>query len=194
MIPFQVENAMAAIAAAWACGLDWETIRAGAASFRSDAASVPGRFNVMAFRGATVIVDYGHNPDAMRALVRAVEAVPLSPGRRRSVVISAAGDRRDQDIRAQTAILGAAFDDVVLYEDACQRGRAEGEVMAILRRGLEGALRTSRVDEIRGEFAAIDLAMDRLEHGDICLVLADQVEASLRHIQARLGRQSAAVR
>ena len=120
--------------------------------------------------------------------------VYLAQRQRRSVVISAAGDRRDQDIRAQTAILSAAFDDVVLYEDACQRGRAEGEVMAILRQGLEGASRTRRVDEIRGEFIAIDLALDRLMPGDICLVLADQVEASLRHIRDRLDPQAAAVR
>lgn len=185
-IPFQVENAMAAIAAAWACGLDWEIIRQGVSTFLSDAASVPGRFNVMAFRGATLIVDYGHNPDAMRALVRAVEGMPLAQGRRRSVVISAAGDRRDQDIRAQTAILGAAFDDVVLYEDACQRGRGAGEVMALLREGLRDATRTARVDEVQGEFAAIDRAMGRLEPGDICLVLADQVEPSLAHIRERM--------
>ena len=37
----------------------------------------PGRFNVMDYRGATVIADYGHNPDAMRALVDArVDALP----------------------------------------------------------------------------------------------------------------------
>jgi cyanophycin synthetase len=193
-ISFQVENAMASIAAAWAFGLDWETIREGGRTFRSDAEAVPGRFNVMDFRGATVIVDYGHNPDAMRALVRAVEAMPLGEGSRRSVVISGAGDRRDQDLRAQTAILGATFDDVVLYEDACQRGRAEGEVISILRQGLQGATRTSRIDEIRGESAAIDLALDRLRPGDLCLVLADQVEPSLKHIQGRLAQGTSNVR
>jgi cyanophycin synthetase len=193
-ISFQVENAMASIAAAWAVGLDWETIREGGRTFRSDAEAVPGRFNVMDFRGATVIVDYGHNPDAMRALVRAVEAMPLGEGSRRSVVISGAGDRRDQDLRAQTAILGATFDDVVLYEDACQRGRAEGEVISILRQGLQGATRTSRIDEIRGESAAIDLALDRLRPGDLCLVLADQVDPSLKHIQGRLAQGTSNVR
>ena len=66
------------------------------------------------------VADYGHNPDAMRALVQAVEAMPA---KKRSVVISGAGDRRDQDISEQTKILGKAFDDVVLYQDACQRGR-----------------------------------------------------------------------
>ena len=45
-------------------------IRSGLASFVNDADNAPGRFNVMDYRGATVIADYGHNPDAMRALVR----------------------------------------------------------------------------------------------------------------------------
>jgi cyanophycin synthetase len=157
------------------------------ASFQTDPVAVPGRFNRLDFRGATLIVDYGHNPDAMRALVRAVEAMPLPEGRRRSVVISAAGDRRDQDIRAQTAILGAAFDDVLLYEDACQRGRGEGEVMALLRSGLHGASRTVRIDEVRGEFLAIDTALDRLEPGDLCLLLVDQVEQALAHIVKRVA-------
>src|SRR5690606_40797378 len=129
-IGFQVENAMAAVAAAWAVGLPWETIRRGLAGFRNDSDNAPGRFNLMDYRGATVIADYGHNPDAMRALVQAVQALPA---RRRSVVISGAGDRRDQDIREQTQILGQAFDEVLLYQDACQRGRADGEVIALLR-------------------------------------------------------------
>jgi cyanophycin synthetase len=181
-IGFQVENTMAAVAAAWAVGLPWDTIRSGLASFVADSDNAPGRFNLLDYHGATVIADYGHNPDAMRALVQAVEALPA---KRRSVVISGAGDRRDEDIRAQTAILGAAFDEVILYQDAAQRGRADGEVIALLREGLRGASRTTRVDEIRGEFVAIDTALARLAPGDLCLILIDQVDAALAHLQQR---------
>lgn len=183
-IGFQVDNVMAAVAAAWAVGLDWDTIRSGLASFKSDPGGVPGRFNVMDYRGATVIADYGHNTDAMRALVAAVDTMPA---KRRSVVISGAGDRRDEDIRDQTAILGKAFDDVILYQDAAQRGRADGEVMALLRQGLQGATRTSFVDEIRGEFIAIDSALARLQPGDLSLILVDQVEEALAHLQKRIA-------
>jgi cyanophycin synthetase len=193
-INFQVENVMAAVAAAWAVGLQWETLKSGLASFVSDAHNAPGRFNVMDYRGATVIADYGHNPDAMRALVAAVDAMPATRGQRRSVVISGAGDRRDSDIRDQTIILGKAFDDVLLYQDAAQRGRADGEVMALLREGLAGASRTTRIDEIRGEFVAIDTALERLQPGDLCLVLVDQVQEALAHLAERVkdGRQLAA--
>ena len=183
-IPFQVDNAMAAMAAAWALDVDWKAIEGALASFTSDAQTVPGRFNEFTFRGAKVIADYGHNPDAILALVRAVEAMPA---RRRTVVISAAGDRRDQDIREQTEILGDAFDEVVLYQDQAQRGRSDGEVMALLRQGLAGARRTSTVEEIRGEFAAIDAALERLTPGDICLILIDQVDEALAHIAKRVA-------
>lgn len=181
-IGFQVENAMAALAAAWGVGLPWPAIRQGLADFRSDAGSVPGRFNLLDYRGATIIADYGHNPDAMRALAAAVQTMPAG---RRSAVISGAGDRRDQDIREQTQILGAVFDDVILYEDACQRGRASGEVTGLLRQGLEGAARTMHVETVMGEFAAIDAALARLRPGDLCLVLVDQVQEALAHLQRR---------
>ena len=181
-IGFQVENVMAAVGAAWGAGLPWQTIRRGLSGFVNDSDNAPGRFNLMDYQGATVIADYGHNPDAMRALVAAVDALP---GHRRSVVISGAGDRRDEDIRAQTVILGKAFDSVILYQDAAQRGRGDGEVMALLREGLQGATRTRHVEEVYGEFAAIDTALARLQPGDLCLVLVDQVEEALAHLAQR---------
>jgi cyanophycin synthetase len=182
-IGFQLQNVMAAVAAVWAVNVDWYSISQGLFTFKAEQHNVPGRFNFFDYKGATVIADYGHNADAMKALVEAVEALPA---KRRSVVISGAGDRRDDDIRDQTRILGAAFDHVVLYQDACQRGRVDGEVIALLREGLEGATRTVSVEEIRGEFIAIDQALQSLQAGDLCLILVDQVEEALAHIQQRV--------
>jgi len=183
-IGFQIENVMSSVAAAWALKLDWSTIEAGLASFSNDLDNAAGRFNLFQHRGATVIADYGHNPDAMAALVKAVERLPAS---RRVVVISGAGDRRDQDIRQQTEILGDAFDEVVLFEDQCQRGRADGEVIALLRAGLTNARRTRTTHEIQGEFLAIDTAMNPLKSGELCLILVDQVEAAMAHIAAKVA-------
>jgi cyanophycin synthetase len=120
----------------------------------------------------------------MTALVQAVQNMPA---KHRSVVISGAGDRRDEDIRQQTEILGQAFDDVLLYQDQCQRGRADGEVIALLRAGLTGATRTKNIQEITGEFLAIDTAMGKLGEGYLCLILVDQVEAALAHIRSKIA-------
>jgi cyanophycin synthetase len=73
-----------------------------------------------------------------------------------------------------------------LYQDQCQRGRAHGEVVALLRAGLASATRTKDIHEIQGEFLAIDTAMDKLSDGDLCLILVDQVEEALAHIAARI--------
>ena len=146
-INFQIENVMAAVGAGWALGLEWTIIHAGVAGFVSNTQTAPGRFNLFNYRNATLIADYGHNPDAIQALVSAIDNIP---SKKRSVVISAAGDRRDEDIRQQTRILGDAFDEVVLYQDQCQRGRADGEVLSLLREGLGYGKRTQKVREIVG--------------------------------------------
>ena len=179
-IGFQIENTLASIGAAWALDIDWQLIEKGLDSFVSDAITAPGRFNLFKHNGATVIADYGHNPDAIRALVQATNSIPAQ---RRHVVISGAGDRRDDDIRRQTQILGGAFDSVILYQDQCQRGREDGEVIKLLREGLEGASKTKHIEEIRGEFLAIDTALEQLSPNDLCLILIDQVEESLDYLQ-----------
>ncbi len=181
---FQVENVLASVAAAWALGLDWSAIEAALAAFDCDAVTVPGRFNEFRYRGASIIADYGHNPDALIALAQALDAWP---GARRTLVISAAGDRRDEDIIDQARIVGASFDDVILYQDAAQRGRADGEVIGLLRQGLAGATRVKSIDEIRGEFFAIDTALTSLGEGDVCLILIDQVDEALAHIAKRVA-------
>jgi cyanophycin synthetase len=76
---------------------------------------------------------------------------------------------------------------VLLYQDQCQRGREDGEVVALLRQGLAGAKRTTWVDEINGEFVAIDTALARLMPGDLCLILIDQVDEALAHIAGRIA-------
>jgi cyanophycin synthetase len=189
-IGFQVENVLASVGAAWALGTPWEVVAQALGDFVSDASSAPGRFNTFDYKGATVIADYGHNPDAIAALASAVEVMPAN---RRSVVISGAGDRRDEDITQQTTILGRVFDDVILYEDACQRGRADGEVMGLLRKGLDDAAKTTHVQEIQGEFVAIDTALGRLQPGDLCLILIDQVEEALAHIAHRVAEAKTSV-
>ena len=188
-IGFQVENVMASVAAVWALGLDWDTIRSGLADFSTDNDNAAGRFNVFQYRGATVIADYGHNPDAMLALVNAVNTMPAT---RRSVVISGPGDRRDQDIRQITEILGDTFEEVVMFEDQCQRGRQDGEVMALLREGLASAKKATQRSEIYGEFLAIDKAMDALQPGELCLILVDQVEEAMAYIAAKIAQDVAA--
>ena len=141
-IGFQVENLLAAVAAGHALGLSLEAIRTGIETFTSDLATVPGRFNVLTHKGAAVILDYGHNSSALLALCEAIEKMPH---RRRKIVYTAAGDRRDEDILRQAEIIGDFFDDIYIYEDKCTRGRPDGEIMRLMRQGF-GAGKPGRAD------------------------------------------------
>lgn len=184
---FQVENLMAALLAGHGLGLSFDQLARAACTFENDAGNNPGRFNRFTIRGATVIADYGHNADAMQALVQAVadarrKARAAGAKTRCHLVISAAGDRRDEDIRVQTRLLAPHFDRVVLFEDACMRGRETGETLTLLSEGLAQAGFVGETTQVFGEFLAIDEAIAGLAKDDLCLVLVDQVEAALAHL------------
>jgi UDP-N-acetylmuramoyl-L-alanyl-D-glutamate--2,6-diaminopimelate ligase len=93
---FNVANALGALAAADALGIDLDTAVAGLEAL----AGVPGRFErVDAGQPFTVLVDYAHTPDSLDNLLRAARAVT---GGRVLVVFGCGGDRD----RAKRPIMG----------------------------------------------------------------------------------------
>ncbi|MEN9798469.1 MAG: hypothetical protein RL653_2165 [Pseudomonadota bacterium] len=185
---FQVENCLAAVAAAMGAGIPFEAMRKALVDFESDFRRAPGRFNVVEHQGATLVVDYGHNPDALNALVSAIERLPHE---RRVIVLTAAGDRRDADLLRLGEIVGNHFDEVVLFEDACNRGRADGEVTRLLRQGMSTGRRVQKVEEFRGELVALEATLQRLQPGDMGLLMVDEVERSLNWLEKRITRATA---
>jgi cyanophycin synthetase len=183
-IGFQVDNVLAATAAGWSVGVPCEVMRAALATFTSDTRSTPGRFNVLDYEEATIVVDYGHNADALVALIDAISRMPHD---RRLVVYTAAGDRRDVDIIRQAEIIGNGFDHVIIYEDKCTRGRPDGEVVSLMHRGLARSTRAAEIIETRGEFHAIETGLRMLLPGDLILVQVDQVDPSLAFIEQFLA-------
>ncbi len=182
-VEFQVENALAATAAAWSLGVPFATITEALLNFSSDARTTPGRFNILHHGGATVIIDYAHNPSALLALS---EAIAYFPHERRAIVFSAAGDRRDVDILRQGEILGHQYDHVVIFEDGCNRGRTDGQVVALLRQGLVKGTRAAEILETRGEMKAIELALRNLKPGDLLVIQADKIDHTLAFVQNHL--------
>jgi cyanophycin synthetase len=187
-IGFQVENALAAAAAAWSLGVPCEAIRVALESFAADLEKVPGRFNLLEIEGATVIVDYGHNASALACLI---EAMNEFPHRRRLAVYSTAGDRRDCDLVRMGALLGDAFDHVILYEDHYLRGRKEGEIIALFRKGLAGGRRVSTVEEVRGAVKAMEVGLAAARPGDLLLVQADVIDETIDFFQRQLASGAA---
>jgi cyanophycin synthetase len=112
-----------------------------------------------------------------------MELVMAIDAGRRIGVVTAPGDRRDEDIR-ELGRLAAALDHVIIKEDSDRRGRAPGEITGLVRDGLvAGGLADSQIEVVSDELDAVDRAVSLLEDHDIGVVLADDVPAVLEHLR-----------
>src|SRR5215213_2126367 len=168
-----IENALAACAAAVACDIPLECLRDALRTFTTEFGQTPGRFNLMEIEGRQVVMGYGHNVAGLEAMADFVHrtAAPQSAG-----VIAIAGDRRDEDIRAFGVLAGMTFDRVVIREHDDPRGRARGEVANLLREAVVGVgLSADRVTVILDEGAAVHEAIDLAAPGDLVVALVYRI-------------------
>jgi cyanophycin synthetase len=168
-IRFQVANALAAVAAAWAGDLNPALIARALRTFRTDFAIVPGRFNLMTLNGVEVVMDYGHNAAALQALGQAVEALGQ---RRTTLVMGLPGDRPDHDLVA-TIQATLPYVDAYVFHDSEPRGRSHNEVPLLLQRQLPA----SKVSAIASnEIDALERAWHELTPGERIIVIAARPE------------------
>jgi cyanophycin synthetase len=152
---------------------------------------VPGRFNLLDVHGATVVADYGHNSSSLLAII---EALGQFPHGHRTVVYSAAGDRRDVDMIRQGEILADHFDRIILYEDQYLRGRKPGEISSIFKRGMDSGKRVKEVYDFIGWEKAVEHALTLIQAGDLMLLQADTIDETVQYLQRamehnQLGRE-----
>ena len=193
-IKFQVENVMAAVAATWALGVPAAIIRAGLETFAPSLESSPGRFNLFQVNGATVVVDYGHNPSALKSVLEAIAGFTAS---RRMAVYSAAGDRRDSDMIEQGRLLGDNFDRVLLYEGSYVRDRERGDIIKLFGEGLQQGARCKEQIGFPTWREAAQRALDLAQSGDVILIQADEVDESVaffREIAANLPERKSSIK
>jgi cyanophycin synthetase len=180
-IGFQISNALAAAAACWGAGCPTDAICLGLRSFQPDDQTAPGRFNLFTVGQAQVILDYGHNPQALRAIQDAVRA--LAP-RCAAAVVAAPGDRRDEDIRELARICAETFDEIIIREDDDLRGREPGEVAQLIAEVIHTANPALPVRIIRDEREAINTGLVELRPGELLVTFVDHVQAGIDQIRA----------
>lgn len=176
-----VQNAMFAAALAYNMGIGLEDIRHGLRTFDSTFFQAPGRMNIYNEHPFKVILDYAHNPAAVRAMCNLVDR--FEPEGRRIALLAAPGDRRDEDIRQIAEIAAGHFDHFICRCDDHRRGRGEVEVAEMLRdRLLECGVDADRIDVIPDEQEATRAALQMAQPGDLVLILADNVKRTWKQI------------
>jgi cyanophycin synthetase len=176
-----VQNAMFAAALAYNMDIGLEDIRHGLRTFDATFFQTPGRMNIYDEHPFKVILDYAHNPAAVRAMCSLVDR--LEPEGKRIIVLSAPGDRRDEDIREIAEIAADHFDHFICRCDDNRRGRGEDEVAVMMKNKLlEEGIAADRIEVVPDEQEATTRALEIAEAGDLILVLADAIKRTWKQI------------
>lgn len=175
---YNIANIAGAALAALALGVSAAAIGHVLAQFGAAPADNPGRLQRWRFGALQVYVDYAHNPEGLRGFLQAVDA-----GARRgrlAIILGHAGNREDDDLRAVAATVAAFQPQLVVLKDigGYERGRASGEVAAIMRAALRAAGIADdaievRLDEVEAALRPLAWARD----GDLVVLPVHELDA-----------------
>jgi UDP-N-acetylmuramoyl-L-alanyl-D-glutamate--2,6-diaminopimelate ligase len=162
---FNRENALAALYASRALGIDDDAIRRGLESVRG----IPGRFeSVVSGQPFHVIVDYAHKPGALENVLRA--ANDLADGNRVLLVVGAGGDR-DRGKRPVMGRLASELSDVAIITSDNPRSEDPEAIAAEIVSGAEG-----HVEVELDRAAAIGRAIGLAGPGDVVVIAGKGAE------------------
>ena len=157
---FNVANALGALAAAMAVGVELES----AAAALSEAAPPPGRFEpIDEGQPFTVLVDYAHTPDSLENVLRA--ARELTEGR--VISVFGAGGDRDRGKRPLMGRAGAELSDLAIVTSDNPRSEDPEAIIAEILGGI-GSLEGVAIQPDRR--AAIASAIARAQPGDTVVI------------------------
>ena len=177
---YNVENALAAAALATALGIPRDAIIRGLREFTSSSADNFGRGNLHDVGGVRVMIDFGHNPAAVRGVLGLARAL-VGPAQL-FVTIGLPGDRPDAEIAAVAHEIAAAHPACAFVHDLTEylRGRTAGDVPDLIRATLaEAGVPTSSIADATSEPDALRQALAIARPGDLVLVLAHVDDAAL---------------
>jgi cyanophycin synthetase len=176
-----VQNAMFAAGLAYSMGKTLEDIKHGLRTFTTTFFQAPGRMNVYDEHPFRVILDYAHNPAAIEVMCQVVDRLGARGQKR--CVLSAPGDRRDEDITEIARLAAPHFNRFVCKADDNRRGRGHDEVPQMLRRVLiENGVPEENIEVVPDETQAIDHALRQSEPGDLLVVFGDEITRSWKQI------------
>jgi UDP-N-acetylmuramoyl-L-alanyl-D-glutamate--2,6-diaminopimelate ligase len=159
---FNVENALAALAAANLLGVDLATCAAALAT----AERVPGRFEpVDAGQPFTVLVDYAHTPNSLENALAAARRL----GHGRLISVFGCGGDRDREKRPLMGEIGARLSDLAVVTSDNPRSEDPEAIIADILSGIPGGGDDAvRVEPDRR--AAIRMAIAEAEAGDVVVI------------------------
>lgn len=132
-VDFMIQNVLAATLATFLWGYKIEDIRMSLETFIPSAAQTPGRMNIFNFKEFKVLVDFAHNANGYNGIKNYLKSIEATD---HIGVISATGDRRDEDIRETGRISAQMFDKIIICQEKYLRGRVPQDLIDLLMEGI----------------------------------------------------------
>ncbi len=177
---YNVSNIAGAALLAACLGVGTEAIASVLSGFGADRLDNPGRLECWQVNGASVLIDYAHNPEGLAGLMRVARRLGETGGGRIGLLLGQAGNRDLHAIRQLAQTAAAARPDLVILKDleGYMRGRAPGEVPEILRQALlqEGVPSTA-VRTLLDEVEAARAMLAWARSGDVVVLPVHNLEA-----------------
>jgi cyanophycin synthetase len=185
IVTFNSANVLAAVAALIGLGTNIDVIRTGISTFHPSATQNPGRLNIIDFNTFKLIVDYGHNVPAVRALG---EALPHFTRGRKIVVAHGTGNRPEELLKKFGATLAQIYDYIIIT-DPDPRNRELGVTADLVKTGvLECNFDPQQLEIVVNPFDAADRAFEIVQTGDLIVIQVDETEPMLERVTQHFDR------
>ncbi|MFT5950108.1 MAG: cyanophycin synthetase [Francisella sp.] len=176
-----VQNAMFAIAISYSTGMSLDDIRDGLRTFVTSFYQAPGRMNWFEEHPFRVLMDYAHNPAAIKSVSQMVTNMEFSG--KKVCVIASPGDRRDEDVYEMAKAAAPHYDYFICKRDDSLRGRAPDEIPAMLKKALiEFGVNANNIETIESEEEAVNKALAIAKEGDLVTIFADKLKRTWKQI------------
>lgn len=174
-----IKNILAATLAGIASNFKLEDIRAALLSFIPSPENTPGRMNIFKFSNFDIMVDYAHNTGGFMELKKYVDNITATE---KIGIITAVGDRRNEDIRSIGFYAAQMFNKIIIRHDDDLRGRNAGEITALIMEGIKEVNASIPVKVIPGEQDALLDTMNNAINGSFIFICTENVKKSISFV------------
>ncbi len=183
-----IVNALGAAAAASAVGIDDATIAKALRTFGAKRGDNPGRADLRIVKGVRLLLDFGHNPHGLDAILELTRNLLEAKPGRLFIATGQAGDRSDDDIRrlCQCIVRAEPYRIYVREMRGYLRGRAPGAMTELFREYFGNLGRTMQVEA--GEAEIIRDAMAEAKPGDLILITVHMERDAVEDLLLTLER------
>lgn len=180
--PLMAQNALFAIALAWAQGVSLETIRHSVSCFQCSPEQHPGRYNRIGGWPFEILLDYAHTPEGVEALCEAIQAQRArQPSAGRHILVELIGNRRRRHVEHNAPLLARHFDILFISQDGeylqkigdDYKGEDPlGQMLSLFDREA-GPAGGGKLRLMCERLAALQAGLDECRPGDTLVVLAE---------------------